>query len=284
MSERYGAGEDRLAHYTCFKAPGAIRVDGDLDKPAWRLAPKSRRFVDLVTGEPGFFDTRMACLWDERALYVGFWMEEPQVRATLTERDSFIWFDNDVEVFFGGDDCYYEFELNALNTAYEVFFIYQDALKRGGRFDVPEFDLYSRDVDVLSGFQDPTRYGKHPRGKRWAFMDWDFPGLETSVRVDGRINDPSSVDKGWTAELAFPWAGFSKLFADRAFPPAEGDTLRASFSRFEALRYHGKTVAESAAWALNEHGVYDSHIPECFSYLHFTERTADGTAAADATR
>jgi len=58
------------------------------------------------------------------------------------------------------------------------FFRVQDVLRRGSRFDTPEFDLYSHDVDVLGGFQDSSRNGKHPRGKRWAFMDWDFPGLE----------------------------------------------------------------------------------------------------------
>ncbi len=275
MKERYGVGEDRIAHYTCHRAPCPIDIDGNLDKPAWRSAPRSRRFVDLVTGEPGLLDTRVACLWDDEALYVGFWIEEPQVRASLTERDSYIWFDNDVEVFIAGDDCYYEFEINALNTVYEVFFVYQDALKKGSRFDTPEFDLYERNVDVLSGFQDPTRNGKHPRGKRWAFMDWDFPGLRSAVRVDGAINDPSTIDRGWTVELAFPWKGMRSLFSNRSLPPRDGDTLRASFSRFEALRYHGKTVPESAAWALNEHGVYDSHIPECFPYLHFSERTPD---------
>jgi len=46
--------------------------------------------------------------------------------------------ENDVEVFIDGGDCYYEFEINALGTIYEVFFIWQDAYKRGGRFDVPE--------------------------------------------------------------------------------------------------------------------------------------------------
>jgi hypothetical protein len=270
----YGAPEAKLEHYTVLRSPGPVTVDGDLTKPVWAAAPRSRRFVDLVTGEPGFFDTRMACLWDERALYVAFWVEEPQVRASLTKRDSYIWFDNDVEVFFDGQDSYYEFEINAFNTVYEVFFVYQDAHKKGSRFDVPEFDLQTRDVDVLSGFQDPSRNGKHPRGKRWAFMDWDFPGLQTAVRVDGRINDASVIDRGWTVELAFPWEGFRTLLPARAFPPAEGDQLRASFSRFEALRYHGKTVTESAAWALNEHGVYDSHIPECFSYLHFSEQEA----------
>jgi hypothetical protein len=272
MKTRYGAPEEALAHYTCLRTRDRIHINGNLDKPVWRSAPKSPRFVDLVSGEPGFYDTRMACLWDDWALYVGFWIEEPQVRATLTERDSFIWFDNDVEVFLGGDDCYYEFEINALGTIYEVFFIYQDALKRGSRFDRPEFDLYNRNVDVLGGFQDASRVGRHPRGKRWAFMDWDFPGLQSAVRVDGVINDPAHIDKGWTVELAFPWSGMASLVARQTFPPKEGDTLRASFSRFEALRYHGKSVAESPGWALNAHGVYDSHIPECFSYLHFSER------------
>jgi len=268
--------EEKLAHYTCFRAPEKILVDGDLTKRAWHAAPRSHRFVDLVSGEPGFFDTRLAALWDDEALYIGFWIEEPQVRATLTERDSFIWLDNDVEVFLGGDDCYYEFEINALGTIYEVFFIYQDALRRGCRFDRPEFDLYTRNVDVLGGFQDRTRMGRHPRGKRWAFMDWDFPGLQTGVRIDGKINAPSQVDRGWTVELAFPWAGMTSLFAGRSLPPPEGDVLRAAFSRFEALRYHGKTVAESPGWALNAHGVYDSHLPECFSFLHFTNRIAPG--------
>ena len=273
MTHRYGAPEEQLAHYTCCRTSEPVLVDGNLDKPVWRRAPKSPRFVDLVTGEPGFLDTRVACLWDEAALYVGFWIEEPQVRATLSERDSFIWLDNDVEVFLGGDDCYYEFEVNALNTVYEAFFIYQDALQPGSRF-LPDFDLYTRDVDVLGGFQDGSRIGKHPRGKRWAFLDWDFPGLRTAVQVQGRLNDPSHVDQGWTVELAFPWEGMRALFGGRRLPPREGDFLRASFSRFEALRYHGRTVAESPGWALNPHGVYDSHIPESFSYLHFTERPA----------
>ncbi|MDR2434621.1 MAG: hypothetical protein LBD47_08640 [Treponema sp.] len=32
-------------------------------------------------------------------LYAAYWIEEPDVRASFTERDSLIWFDNDVEVF-----------------------------------------------------------------------------------------------------------------------------------------------------------------------------------------
>ncbi|QQO09746.1 carbohydrate-binding family 9-like protein [Breznakiella homolactica] len=269
-----GISEDRLAHYTCCRTSGPITIDGDLEKPVWKNAQKSRRFVDLVSGEPGFLDTRIATLWDDKNLYVAFWLDEPFLRASQTERDSFIWFDNDIEVFFDGEDCYYEFEVNTYNTIYEVFFIYQDALKKGGRFDTPEFDLYNRNVDILCGFQDASRIGKHPRGKRWAFMDYDFPGLKSAVKTYGTMNDSSDIDKGWTVEIAFPWEGIQKMYATRSFPPKEGDTLRAAFFRFEALQYHGKTVDPSVAWSLNEHGVYDSHIPESFSYLHFTEKTS----------
>ena len=267
----YPIDENRIAHYTSRRISGPLVIDGDLEKPAWKGAEKSRRFVDLVSGEPAFLDTRVASLWDAENLYLAYWIEEPAVRASLTERDSFVWYDNDVEVFLDGEDCYYELEINAFNTIYEVFFVYQDALKKGSRFDTPEFDLRERNVDVLSGFQDPSRYGKHHRGKRWAFMDFDFPGLKTAVKIDGKINDPYHLDKGWTVEIALPWAGFSHLLPGRTFPPRPGDTLRAAFFRFETLRLNGTDSGQSAGWALNEHGVYDSHIPENFSYLHFAQ-------------
>ena len=88
----------------------------------------------MVTGTPGFFDTRAAALWDDENLYIGFWVDEPFVEAHLTQRDSLIFNENDVEVFIDGGDAYYEFEINALGTVYEVFFIWQDAYQRGGRF------------------------------------------------------------------------------------------------------------------------------------------------------
>jgi hypothetical protein len=272
----YGVGEERLSHITCFRARSPIRVDGDLDKPAWRDVARSSRFVDMVSGEPALYDTRVACQWDEERFYVAYWIEEPQLTATLSERDSFVWNDNDVELFVAGDDCYYELEINALGTVYEAFFVWQDALVRGSRFDRAGFDPMRRKVDVLGGFQDASRYGKHPRGRRFAFLDFDLAGLETGVRVDGKINDPTTIDRGWTVEMALPWKSLGFLFDGRALPPAEGDTLRCDFSRFEALRVHGRPLPQNPGWSLNPHGVYDSHIPESFSVVHFTLNSAPG--------
>jgi hypothetical protein len=274
LKAHYGCDERELAHYTCHRAPHQMAIDGRLDRPAWRVAPKSHRFVDLVTGVPGFLDTRMASLWDDEYLYVAFWVSEPDVRAKLIERDALVWTENDVEIFIGGEDCYYEFEINALGTVYEVFYVWQDALRPGSRFDAPEFDLTKRRVDVLGGFQDGLRYGKHPRGPRWAFLDYDLPGLRASVQVQGTLNDPSDVDEGWTAEVAFPWSGLKHLAGSRPVPPRAGDVWRMDFSRFELLGFCGTRAEPHPGWALNKHGVYDSHIPECFSFVHFSDEPA----------
>ena len=116
------------ADYICYRTPTPPVVDGHLTEAVWTKVPKSPRFGDMVTGDPAFFDTRAAALWDNANLYIGFWVEEPFVEAHLTERDSLIFMENDVEVFIDGGDCYYEFEINALNTVYEVFFVWQDAI------------------------------------------------------------------------------------------------------------------------------------------------------------
>jgi len=39
------------------------------------------------------------------------------------------------------------------------------------------------------------------RGVRWAFTDWDFPGLRSAVRVDGLLNNRSVADKGWLVQI-----------------------------------------------------------------------------------
>ena len=68
---------DATLPYTCYRTRAPLRIDGRLDQAAWAAAPKSPRFVDMVTGHPAFFDTRAAALWDDENLYIGFWVEEP---------------------------------------------------------------------------------------------------------------------------------------------------------------------------------------------------------------
>ena len=265
--------------YTCYRANMAPALDGSLDDAVWGRAPRSPRFVDMVTGEPGFFDTRAAALWDAEYLYVGFWIDEPNVEAHLTARDSLIFTENDVEVFIDGGDSYYEFEINARNTVYEVFFIWQDAYARGGRFDVPEFDLIDQRALSFAGNYDrsPTHFwhGTHPRGARWAFVNWDLSGLRSAVQIDGTLNDRSTVDRGWRVELAFPWSGMQHLANGRALPPQDGDIWRIFFGRFERLSVAGQLPEPQPAWCWTPHGTLDTHMPEKFTRVRFSMQVAD---------
>ncbi|MEW5977923.1 MAG: carbohydrate-binding family 9-like protein [Acidobacteriota bacterium] len=261
--------EKAIAHYTAYRVRQPIRVDGRLDEECWRNAPRSSRFADLVSGEPTLYDTRAAVLWDDENLYVGFWVEEPDVRARLTKRDAPIYEDNDVEVFIAGQDAYYEFEINALNTIYEVFFIWEEAYERGGYASIPEFKRSHPEVRPFNG----VGFTTHPRGQRLGFWNWDFPGLRSAVWVDGTLNNSQDKDQGWTVELAFPWQGMKWLAKGdgRALPPREGDVWRMDFSRFN--QYKAPPPAnDSGGWAWSPHGIWDSHIPECFPYIHFSLR------------
>ncbi|MXW06142.1 MAG: hypothetical protein F4Z81_13910 [Gemmatimonadetes bacterium] len=269
MTSDWGYSEEGLKHYTACRTIGPIVVDGRLDEASWQHAVRSPRFEDLEEpGRPGLFDTRAAVLWDDDYLFVGFWVEDPDVRATYTERDSMICEENDVEVFIAGEDSYYEFELNPLGTIMERFYVWQNAYVEAGFGAFPEFDLQGTDlVDTLGGIK--TGHA-HPRGRRWAFRQWDMPGMKWAVHVDGTINDPTDRDRGWTAEIAFPWKGLKHLADGRSLPAREGDIWRMDFSRFQWIDEGGFRTCPG--WAWNSHGIYDSHIPDRFSVIHFSEK------------
>jgi hypothetical protein len=269
--------EDRIAHYTAHRAAGPIVIDGRLDEPDWETAPRSPRFSDLVRGAPGIHDTRAAVLWDDTYLYVGYWVEEPFVEGTLTERDSLIYKNNDVELFIAGRDAYYELELNCLGTIYEVFFIWEEAYEKAGYASIPEFDRGKEGVRPFDG----VGFKNHPRGRRIGYWRWDLPGLKSAVHVDGTVNDNSDRDRGWTVELGIPWKGLSHLAMPdgRSLPPKDGDVWRMDFSRFNQYK-EAPPARDPGGWAWSPHGEWDSHIPEVFPYIHFSARTAGDAGPA----
>ncbi len=257
--------KEKIAHYTAYRVDSALLIDGDLTKEAWLKAPRSPRFVDLIHDSKTIHDTKAAVLWDEHYLYVAYWIEEPFVQAKFTERDSLIYEDNDVELFIAGQDGYYEFEINAFNTIYEVFFLWEDAYEAKGYNKLAEFNRNNKGVEAFDGVG-----FKHPRGKRIGFWNWDYPELKTAVKIDGTLNDNSDRDRGWTVELALPWQGLKHLADGRSLPPKEGDTWRMDFSRFNQYK-EAAPAKDSGGWAWSSHGVWDSHIPECFPFIHFSE-------------
>jgi len=260
---------ESIARYTAQRVDAPPTIDGRLDEPCWRNAVRSPRFHDLVHATPGRFDTRAAVLWDDEHLYVGYWIEEPNVEAHHTQRDALIYEDNDVELFIAGRDAYYELEVNARGTIYEVFFVWEEAYERGGFSQRPEF---VREADGVRPF-DGVDF-RHPRGRRIGYWNWDLPGLRWAVHVDGTLNDVTDVDRGWTVEIAVPWRSLAPLAqADgRALPPRDGDVWAMDFSRFNTHKAPSP-ARDSGGWAWSPHGVWDSHVPELFTQVTFSDKS-----------
>ncbi|HEY3291077.1 MAG TPA: carbohydrate-binding family 9-like protein [Anaerolineae bacterium] len=256
-----------ITHYTAYRVDAPISINGKLDQPAWQAALISSRFVDLVSGKPTIHDTRVAILWDDQYLYVGFWIEEPLVAAKLTQRDSLVWTENDVEVFIAAENAYYEFEINALGTIYEALFVWEDHYERACYNLLPGMARDSAGARYWNG----VGFTTHPRGPRIGFFEWDLDGLQSAVHIDGTINDHSDRDRGWTVELAFPWAALREIVRgeQRSTPPVNGDIWRMDFSRFNTYK-EASPSEDSGGWTLSSHHVWDSHVPECFPYIHFS--------------
>jgi hypothetical protein len=262
-----------MVDYQAKKINTSIKIDGDLSKDVWKNASWSKRFVDMVTGEAGMYNTQTAMLWNDTHLYIAFLAEEPFVEAQLTERDSIIFLENDLELFIDGGDCYYELEVNALNTIYEVFFIWKDAYKKGGKFDIPAFDVHQSQAYTFGGDYDRTGAsfwkGTHPRGVRWAFTNFDLEGLQTAVKVDGSLNDNSDIDHSWSLEIAIPWSSLTLMANGRNLPPQNTDVWNMFLGRFQKLMLNGKEIQPHPATALTSHDVYDTHLPEKWSKVEF---------------
>jgi hypothetical protein len=239
--------------YVCRRAAGPIRLDGRLDEPSWTDADWTEVFGDIEgPSKPApRFRTRAQMLWDDEFLYIGAYLEEPHVWATLTERDSIIFQDNDFEVFIdpdGDTHNYYELEMNALNAVWDLLLV------------------------------KPYRDGGP------AVHSWDIRGLKTAVHVMGTLNDPSDRDKAWTLEVALPFGVLRECIPGKPERPAPGDQWRVNFSRVE---YHvdvegGKYVKAKDAgsgrplpednWTWAPQGVINIHYPEMWGHVQFSSK------------
>jgi hypothetical protein len=230
--------------YVCYRASAPPRIDGRLDDPCWRDAPWTEDFVDIegASKPRPRFRTRAKMLWDDDYFYVGAELEEPHVWATFTKHDSIIFRDNDFEVFIdpdGDNHQYYELEVNALNTTWDLFL--------------------------------PRPY----RDKGKALTNWEIPGLKTAVHVDGTLNNPKDTDRGWSVEIAFPWKALTEV-ARREKLPRDGDQWRINFSRVEWQvdlvdgHYRKRPGRLEDNWVWSPQGVINMHRPETWGYVQFS--------------
>jgi hypothetical protein len=232
--------------YVCHHRDGPITIDGALDDPGWREVRWTDEFVDIegdIRPRPRF-RTRARMTWDSTFFYVAAELQEPDVWATLTKHDAVIFQDNDFEVFIdpdGDNHEYYEFEINALNTGWDLL------------------------------LRKPYRNGGPAENA------WEIPGLRTAVAIAGTVNQPGDRDQGWTVEIALPWSALAQ-YAHRPSPPKDGDAWRVNFSRVEWEVdvvdgvYRKRPGRKEDNWVWSPQGAVDMHRPERWGFVQFTTR------------
>ncbi|MCA9300672.1 MAG: carbohydrate-binding family 9-like protein [Phycisphaerales bacterium] len=231
--------------YICQYVETPPVIDGRAND--WSGLPWTEEFIDIEGTDVPPLRTRAKMCWDDEAIYFMAEMVEPHLWATYTERDSVIFHENDFEVFLnpsGDSHTYYEFEMNALNTVWDL--LLRRPYKDGGSAD----------------------------------NDWTIKGLRTAVHLDGTLNDPSDVDRGWTVEIAMPFKAFD-IHTDTPGAPNPGDQWRINFSRVEwDLEvvdgvYRKIKDRPEHNWVWSPQYVINMHKPEHWGYVQFSKGQHD---------
>jgi hypothetical protein len=172
----------------------APKIDGKLDDPAWGSAAVIDRFPafwkKLDTGK----GTRARFLWNDDALYFAATMTDTELRSFGTKRNDTLWLGDVFELFFKPSEtkpAYYEFQVNPKSVLLELPF--------------PE-----RGYDF---------------GKLAALPPSGYIAIAT---VDGTLDKPGDVDKGWSVEGRIPWTAFART---------GGRPEAGTFWRFALCRY-----------------------------------------------
>ena len=221
-----GGCSRRSGEYVVHRTTGPIEIDGVLAEAAWDRAECAGPFVRSLDGKPCTAQTVARLLWDDDNLYVAFQAEEPDVSTPFSRDDEPLYTSNVVEIFLNpsGDlRRYDEIELAPSNALFDASFT--------GRRQGMDLSWSSR--------------ARH------------------AVHVDGTLNDSRDVDRGWTAELAIPFAALTGMPRPR---PQRGDRWRFNLYR---LRQGPGQPGEGQAYLPPMVG--DFHNLDRFATLRFDD-------------
>lgn len=210
------------------RAASAITVDGKLDEAAWEAAVRLE-FVFPWEKQTGAKETTVArLLWDDRALYVAYECEDADIIAHHLNHDDPTYEDDCVEIFINPDPTqsfYFGLEMNARGVLYDYFYPYPKPLIR--RFDLA--------------------------------------GAQVAAYARGTINQPGDRDRGWSLEVAIPWANFSDLA--KTLPPPPGTVWKVNLNRWDNTT-SGRRLSQ---WSDSGLDIPNPHLPERFGEIVFVE-------------
>jgi hypothetical protein len=238
-------------NYVVYQTTSVINIDGKADETCWEKAEWTDYFEDIEGDKKPrpTYQTRAKMLWDEQNLYILAELEEPHVWAYYITRDQIVFHENDFEVFIdpdGDTHNYFEFELNAQNTLFDLFM--PKPYRNGGKYNI----------------------------------EWNAKGFKSAVFVDGTINNPADTDRKWTVEMAIP---FSSLELEGNYSiPKNGDNWKINFSRVQWQteivegKYQkvkdpktNKFLSEDN-WVWSKQGVINMHFPERWGIASFSTK------------
>ncbi len=237
--------------YVAHRIETPLQIDGKDNEEVWQNASFSQTFIDIEGKKTPTYETRVKMLWDDQNLYFYAELVEPHVWATLKQRDTVIFYNNDFEIFIdpdGDTHNYYEFEMNALNTVWDLFLV----------------KPYREPAPIVDS--------------------WDIQGLQTAVSINGTLNDATDTDTGWSVEIAMPWSVLVEASGSNELPA--DDFWRINFSRvnwdFEltdnkysrAKDDSGKFLPEYN-WVWSPQGVINMHEPEHWGYVYFSSKPVE---------
>lgn len=217
----------RNPEYVVHRARGPLQIDGVLAEPSWDAAERAGPFVRSLDGKRAGASTEARLLWDDDNLYVAFLAEDANVSGAFFGDDEKLYTSNVVEIFLnpsGDSSRYDEIEVAPTNALFDASF-------SGGPRQGMDLSWSSR--------------ARH------------------AVHVDGTLNQPGDVDRGWTVELAIPFAALTGMPRPR---PERGDTWKFNLYR---LRQGPGQPGEGQAFSPPLRG--DFHALDRFATLRFDE-------------
>ena len=237
--------------YVAYNTSETLQIDGNADENSWKQAQWTDLFIDIEGVKKPKYNTKIKMLWDDEYYYVLAKLEEPHIWGDITEHDAIIFHNNDFEIFInpeGGSHNYYEIEINALNTVWDLF------------------------------LSKPYREDGHP-----VLNNWEATGLKSAIQIDGTLNDSTDTDKEWTLEIAIPWKAFRTSYFQDNVP--KDKFWRVNFSRVNwdhqitNGKYERKKDAQGELlheynWVWSPQDVINMHEPEKWGYVYFSSKQA----------
>ncbi|NQZ70479.1 MAG: carbohydrate-binding family 9-like protein [Lentisphaeria bacterium] len=170
--------------YKIPKTKKAPTIDGKLDDEAWKNAATWNDIYPYNKSKKGGPKTTWKITWDDKNLYFAFDCKDTDVTAKKRKRDGHIYQDDCVEIMIMP-----EFKFR---TYWEIIIA-----PNGSVYD----SVQCKNVN---------QWGLHADTKL------TLPGLKHAQVIDGTINNPKDVDKGYTVEVAVPFSALPEY--SRATP------------------------------------------------------------------